>query len=369
MTSKNPELYKKGFAEPNKDTKVTIDIKDIKDIKSKKYKQKFDDVPLILKNYLNYMIVIRGKSENTVKEYYYDLRMFFRFIYAVQNNLDIYNLDNINLKNFDEEILCNLTLNDLYDFMAYVNNEKSSNDNYRARKVSSLKSFFKYLHSKINFIETNPAENLDSPKIKKRLPRFLTLEESIRFLQSIDGEFKERDTAMFVIFLNCGLRLSELVGINFRNINLEKRTLRVIGKGNKERMVYLNDLCIDALNNYLPVRNGENVIASDRDALFLSKKGRRISNRMVELLAKKYFDAAGLDSTLYSPHKLRHTAATLMYREGNVDVRTLQELLGHTSLSTTQIYTHVSNDSLKEAANKNPLAEINISNTKQNIKP
>ena len=174
---------------------------------------------------------------------------------------------------------------------------------------------------------------------------------------------------MFVIFLNCGLRLSELVGINFRNINLEKRTLRVIGKGNKERMVYLNDLCIDALNNYLPVRNGENVIASDRDALFLSKKGRRISNRMVELLAKKYFDAAGLDSTLYSPHKLRHTAATLMYREGNVDVRTLQELLGHTSLSTTQIYTHVSNDSLKEAANKNPLAEINISNTKQNIKP
>ncbi len=321
---------------------------------------KYSDVPRILRDYLNYMTVIRGKSQNTVKEYYYDLRLFFRFIYAIKNNFDLSQLNKINLDKFDEEILTTITLNDLYEFMAFINNTKSSNDNYRARKVSSLKSFFKYLHTKINFIEKNPAENLDSPKIKKRMPRYLTLEESIIFLQSIDGKYKQRDLAMFVIFLSCGLRLSELVGINLKNINLDKRTLRVIGKGNKERMVYLNDLCIDALLSYLPVRTSENVVYEDRDALFLSSKGRRISNRMVEILAKKYFDAAGLDSSLYSPHKLRHTAATLMYRDGNVDIRTLQELLGHTSLATTQIYTHICNEDLKNAAESNPLSKLNI---------
>ena len=321
---------------------------------------RYSDVPRILRDYLNYMTVIRGKSQNTVKEYYYDLRMFFRFIYAMANNIDLNQLNKIKLDDFDEEILTKITLNDLYEFMAFINNTKSDNDNYRARKVSCLRSFFKYLHTRINFIEKNPAENLDSPKIKKRMPRYLTLEESIQFLQSIDGKYRQRDLAMFVIFLNCGLRLSELVGINLKNINLEKRTLRVIGKGNKERMVYLNDLCIDALNSYLPVRTIENVDYNDRDALFLSSKGRRISNRMVELLAKKYFDNAGLDSSLYSPHKLRHTAATLMYRDGNVDIRTLQELLGHTSLATTQIYTHICSDDLKNAAQSNPLSNLSF---------
>ena len=164
---------------------------------------------------------------------------------------------------------------------------------------------------------------------------------------------------MFAIFLSCGLRLSELVGINLKNINLEKRTLRVIGKGNKERIVYLNNLCVDAINSYLEVRP-EVKVHEDMDALFISTKGRRISNRMVELLAKKYFSDAGIDPELYSPHKLRHTAATLMYKEGNVDIRTLQELLGHTNLSTTQIYTHINNDDLRAAADSNPLANINI---------
>lgn len=321
---------------------------------------KYSDVPQVLRDYLNFMVVIKGKSENTVKEYYYDLRMFLRFIYALDRSLNINELDKIDISDFDAQILKQVTLSDLYEFMSYVNNEKSSNDNYRARKVASLKSFFKYLHIKTGFLQNNPAEYLDSPKIKKRMPRYLTLEQSIDFLKCIDGKHRERDLAIFVIFLNCGLRLSELVGINIKNIDFEKRTLRVIGKGNKERMVFLNDLCIDAINNYMAVRPNDIVKPGHKDALFISSRGTRISNRMVEILSKKYFQAAGIDYEMYSPHKLRHTAATLMYRDGNVDIRTLQELLGHTSLSTTQIYTHIANDDLKEAANKNPLSTLKI---------
>ena len=326
----------------------------------KSNKSKYSDVPQVLRDYLSFMTVIKGKSENTVKEYYYDLRMFFRFIYALDRSLNIHELEKIDLTDFNEDILKEITLSELYEFMSYVNSEKSSNDNYRARKVASLKSFFKYLHTKANFTDSNPAEYLDSPKIKKRMPRYLTLEQSIEFLRAIDGTYRERDLAMFVILLNCGLRLSELCGINIRNIDFDKRTLRVIGKGNKERIVYLNDLCIDAINSYMSVRPNDIVKAEHRDALFISSRGTRISNRMVEILAKKYFMNAGLDYELYSPHKLRHTAATLMYRDGNVDIRTLQELLGHTSLSTTQIYTHIANEDLRDAANKNPLSGLNL---------
>ena len=324
-------------------------------------KDKYSDVPQILRNYLNFMTVIKGKSPNTVKEYYYDLRLFLRYIHASIKNISLLEISSVNLDDFDENILKQITLNDLYEFMAYVNNYLSDNDNYRARKVASLRSFFNYMHIKIGFITENPAANLDSPKIKKRLPRYLSLEESLEFLNNIDGKHKARDLAMFAILLNCGLRLSELVGINLKNINFEKRTLRVIGKGNKERIVYLNDMCIDAINNYLEVRP-EVTVQSDMDALFISSHGRRISNRMVEIIAKKHFESAGLDYELYSPHKLRHTAATLMYRDGNVDIRTLQELLGHTSLATTQIYTHTKNDNLRNAANSNPLANIKIEN-------
>ncbi len=328
---------------------------------------KYSDVPQILRNYLNFMTVIKGKSPNTVKEYYYDLRLFFRYIVCCVGNLSLDSISTVSLDDFNENILKEISLNDLYEFMAYINNVHSSNDNYRARKVASLKSFFNYLHIKINFIQNNPAANLDSPKIKKRMPRYLTLEESVNFLNCIDGNNKERDLAIFAILLNCGLRLSELVGINLKNINFDKRSLRVVGKGNKERMVYLNDLCIAAINDYLPLRR-EVAVQADMDALFISARGRRISNRMVELLAKKYFEKAGLDYDLYSPHKLRHTAATLMYREGNVDIRTLQELLGHTSLATTQIYTHIKNDDLRKAADSNPLSSFKPSSVSEEDK-
>ena len=330
-----------------------------------KNKERFPDVPDILRNYLNYMLIIKGRSENTVKEYYYDLRMFFRYVHAVVNDLDIIELEKISLDGFDEQILKDVTLNDLFEFMTYINNFKSSNDNYKARKVSSLRSFYNYLNTRLGFMETNPAINLDTPKLKKRVPRFLSLDESINLLKSIDGPFKERDIAIFVLFLNCGLRLSELVGINLNDINFAKRTLRVIGKGNKERMVYLNDICIDSINAYLHVRPTD-VEYADKNALFISKKMRRISNRMVELLAKKYFKIAGIDETRFSPHKLRHTAATIMYKEGNVDIRTLQDILGHVSISTTQIYTHIGNQDLKKAADNNPFNKIQINTNDDN---
>ena len=322
-------------------------------------KTKYDDVPDILRNYLNYMLVIKGRSENTVKEYYYDLRTFFKYIHAISNDLDIINLDKIDLEDFDDNLLKKVELSDLYEFMTYINNFKSSNDSYKARKVASLRSFYNYLSTKIGFMENNPALNLDTPKLKKRVPKFLTLEESIRLLKSIDGKFRERDIAIFVLFLNCGLRLSELVGINISNINFEKRTLRIIGKGNKERIVFLNNICIEAINSYLVVRPTD-VEYSDKDALFISSKNRRISNRMVEILAKKYFKAADIDATRYSPHKLRHTAATIMYKEGNVDIKTLQEILGHVSISTTQIYTHINSQDMKDAADNNPFNLVSL---------
>jgi len=331
----------------------------------KNSQKKYSDVPELLRGYLNYMTVIKGRSENTVKEYYYDLRMFFKYIHAVANDLDIINLDKIDLENFNDNLLKEIDLNDLYEFMTYVNNFKSSNDSYKARKVASLRSFYNYLNVKIGFMETNPAINLDTPKLKKRLPKFLTLDESLQLLKVIDGSFRERDIAIFVLFLNCGLRLSELVGINLNDINFAKRTLRIIGKGNKERIVYLNDICIESINAYLQVRPTD-IELIDKNALFISKKKRRISNRMVELLAKKYFKLAGIDEQRYSPHKLRHTAATIMYKEGNVDIKTLQEILGHVSISTTQIYTHINNQDLKVAADNNPFNKIDISKLNEN---
>ena len=322
--------------------------------------KKFADVPVILRDYLNHMIIM-GKSGSTVNEYYYDLRTFFKYIYAVVNDLDIFNLKEISLDKFDENILKNVTVSDLREFIAYVHQFKSTNSNYKARKVASIRSFYNYLKSDLRYIDNNPASELHTPKLNKRQPRYLSLEESLNFLKSIDGPFRERDIAIFVLFLNCGLRLSELVGINLNDVNFAKRTLRVIGKGNKERIVFLNDLCISCINAYLQVRPGE-VEYNDRNALFISKRNRRISNRMVELLSKKYFKAAGIDETIYSPHKLRHTAATIMYKEGKVDIRTLQMILGHESISTTQIYTHVGDQSLIDAAENNPFNKADISN-------
>lgn len=315
----------------------------------------YDDLPQVAKDFLSYMETIKGKSNNTIKEYYFDLRTFFRFMKSHKGSISSeIEFEKISVNDINIDFIRLITLSDLYEYMTYVNRERGNNANSRARKVASIKSFFNYLNVKANLLVLNPAKDLESPKIKKSIPRYLSLDESIQLLESIDGEFKERDFAIIMLFLNCGLRLSELVSININRI--KKDTLTVLGKGNKERTIYLNDACIEAITNYLKVRSINNV--TDKNALFLSKRKQRISNKTVQYIVKKFIKLSGLDSEKYSTHKLRHTAATLMYKHGGVDVRALQEILGHEHLSTTEIYTHIDSEQLRDAVQKNPLSKI-----------
>lgn len=307
------------------------------------------------------MQTIRGRSANTVKVYFYDLRVFFRFMKLRRNLVDENTeFEDIRINDIDIDFIRTVTLSDLYAFMAYVSNDRDNSSYARARKVSSLKSFFKYLTFKAKLLDHDPAAELESPKIMKRLPRYLNIEESKQLLSSVDGKFTERDYAIITLFLNCGLRLSELVGINISNI--KGSVLTVIGKGNKERSIPLNQACMKAIEDYMKVRPVDGV--KDRNALFLSNRRRRISKESVQKIVKKYIRAAGLDPERYSTHKLRHTAATLMYKYGNVDIRSLQELLGHESISTTQIYTHLDSSQLRTAVDSNPLADFTKGNNK-----
>ena len=312
-----------------------------------------DEMPEIVRDFLNYMETIKGKSKNTVKEYFYDLRLFLRFMksakkYTTETDFEKITLDDINISLIKE-----ITLSDLYSYMSFLTRERDLNAASRARKVASIKSFFNYLTGKAGLLDYNPASELESPKIMKRLPKYLNIEESRKLLGSIEGEHRERDFAIITLFLNCGLRLSELVNINKNKIRND--TLTVVGKGDKERTIYLNNACINALNAYEPIR--QRINAKNTNALFLSERKQRISNKTVQYIVKKYIASAGLDPERYSTHKLRHTAATLMYRYGNVDIRALQEILGHESISTTEIYTHVDNRQLKKAVDSNPLAD------------
>ncbi len=310
-------------------------------------------LPDIAVEFLEYMETIRGKSKNTITAYSYDLALFFKFIKMkrgyVATDMDI---DEIPVDDVDMYIINNISLADLYSFLSFAANQRDNKNYARARKVACIRSFFKYLH-KMKMIKENPSAELESPKINSRHPIYLTLEESKQLLASIDGENKERDYAIITLFLNCGLRLSELISIDINKINND--ILTVIGKGSKERTVYLNKACIDAINNYLKVRPVDDV--EDKNALFLSERKRRISKRTVQYLVKKYIGISNLDMEKYSPHKLRHTAATLMYKYGKVDIRSIQQILGHENISTTQIYTHLDDETLRNAVNANPLAE------------
>lgn len=314
-------------------------------------------LPEYLNSFLNYLDTIKGKSSNTILAYKFDLTMFFRFIKLykgyVNNDIDF---DKILINDIDEKFIKQIKLSDLYAFISFTENYRDNGAYARARKVASLKSFFKYLHNKIKVIDSNPALELETPKTDKRNPIYLTLDESKSLLSSIDGENAERDYCIITLFLNCGLRLSELCSIDISKI--KEDTLTIVGKGNKERTIYLNNACLRAINNYLPIRLKKNdkVVDKDKDALFISRNNRRINKRSVELLVKKYLNKAGLNKQKYSPHKLRHTAATLMYKYGNVDIRSLQKILGHENVSTTQIYTHVDDDTLRQAVNLNPLS-------------
>ena len=313
------------------------------------------DVPVLAQDFLSYMDTIKGKSAKTIREYHYDLRSFFRFLKLHYRLIPLESdLSTVSVTDIDLEFIKKITLSDLYAYMSYLSLDKSNKVTSRARKVASLRSFFNYLSTKAKLIEINPAKELESPKLGKRMPTYLNVDESKKLLNSIEGDNKERDFAIITLFLNCGMRLSELVSINLSQIKDDKLT--VLGKGNKERTIYLNQASKNALNEYLRVRPKDNLI--DKNALFISEQRKRISPRTVQYIVKKYIIAAGLDPEKISPHKLRHTAATLMYQYGNVDIRSLQEILGHESVATTEIYTHINKDQLKEAVNKNPLANF-----------
>ena len=324
----------------------------------------YEDNPDYLNSFLNHISAILNKSPNTVKEYNYDIARFLKFIKIRFKLTDETDYEKITIKDISLDTIKKITLDDIYAFLSYMSNEKHTKATTRARKVSSIRAFFKYLSTKAKLIQINPAQDLETPKLDKRQPKYLSLEDSQKLLktaQDKDNRNAKRDFAILTIFLNCGLRLSELVGININDINFSDEKMTVIGKGNKERTIYLNRACVNAINDYLEVRP-KNGIKDDKqnskNALFLSERCERISRRTVEHIVNKELTLAGLDAKKYSTHKLRHTAATLMYQYGKVDIRALQEVLGHKSISTTEIYTHVANQQARDAIENNPLADF-----------
>ncbi len=328
------------------------------------YSVPLNTLPPLVKEFASYKSVIQNASEKTISEYLLDLRTFFRFLLARDNKIspDSEEFEKIDIRNIDLDYIKNITTEDIYEFLMYADSVRGNMAAAKSRKLSSIKGFFKYLSTKRMMLEDNPAINIEAPKKKQALPKFLSLEESLELLNAVknDKESKNtlRDFAIITLFLNCGMRVSELVGINLEDVDNQFRSLTVTGKGNKQRIVYLNDACRIALSDYMEERLGEKHKACMSRALFLSSREQRISVKTVQWTVYKYLDMAGLESKHYSVHKLRHTAATLMYQTGNVDVRVLKDILGHEQLNTTQIYTHVSNRSMEEAMAKNPLANI-----------
>ena len=324
-----------------------------------------DENPEYINSFLDYSATILNKSPNSIKEYNYDLMMFFRFIKIHFKLTDETDFSKIKINDISISVVQKITLSDIHAFISYMAIELRSKSATRARKVSTIRIFFKYLSQKTNILDVNPAQNLETPKSDKRLPKYLNLEESQRLLNVTENEDNrnyKRDFAIITLFLNCGLRLSELVGINIKDIDFSDAKLNVIGKGNKERTIYLNKACLRAINEYLQIRPKQGVKVdklNSNKALFLSERKERISKRTIQHIVNKELQLAGLDTSKYSVHKLRHTAATLMYQYGKVDIRALQVLLGHESISTTEIYTHVNNNQVRDAVENNPLATFN----------
>lgn len=329
--------------------------------------KRYNDCPQVLRDFLIYHETIKGQSPLTIQEYYLDLRMFLRFIKLMRNDMPIHTvLDDIPIYDVDLQLIGSVTTADVFDFLSYLTNDRVRDPDSkapehgispasRARKLSALKSFYKYLTTRTKQLQENPVADLEYPKLRKSLPKYLTLEQSSALLKAVSGQNQARDYAILMVFLNCGIRRSELVGLNMTDIYEDR--LRVVGKGNKERFVYFGAACRKALDAYLPIRQKQ--VLTDNRALFGSRNGNRISTDAVHALVKKAFLKAGLDATQFSAHKLRHTAATMML-SGGVDVKTVQEVLGHENLNTTQIYTHIENTELKIAAEANPISKLNF---------
>ncbi len=327
--------------------------------------------PEALREFASYKRVIEGLSEKTVCEYLLDLRTFFRYTEAVRLGINIESDDffNIDISQIDTDYIKKIKTEKIYEFLMYTSESRKNGWASRSRKLSSLKAFFKYLTAKKHLLDVNPTSDISAPKKHASLPKHLTLNESISLLESIKSDENskntKRDFAIVTLFLNCGIRLSELVNININDIDPELKSLTVTGKGAKQRIVYLNDSCRRALIDYLKIRTSEDASNLKTTALFLSNRQTRISAKTVQWLVYKYLDAAGLDHRGFSVHKLRHTAATLMYQTGNVDVRVLKDILGHEQLNTTQIYTHVSNENMINAIEANPLSDVEIKSQRE----
>ena len=334
--------------------------------------QRYHDCPQILRDFLVYHETIKGQSSLTIQEYYLDLRMFLRFMKLMRSDMPIHTrLDEIDIKRIDINFIRDITTSDIFEFLSYLANDRTPNPDStvpdygispasRARKLSALKSFYKYLTVRTKQLAENPVADLEYPKLRKSLPKYLTLEQSAALLQAVSGPNEKRDYAILMLFLNCGIRRSELVGLNLTDVYDDR--IRVIGKGNKERIVYFGTSCRKAIDAYLPERHKK--VLSDNRALFGSRDNNRISVTAVHRLVKKAFLQAGLDATQFSAHKLRHTAATMML-SGGVDVKTVQEVLGHENLNTTQIYTHIENTELKIAAEANPLSKLDFTDEEE----
>ena len=330
--------------------------------------RRYTDCPVILRDFLTYHETIKGQSSLTIHEYYLDLRMFLRFVKLMRNEMPMNTpLDDIPIKDIDIAFIRDITTSDIFDFLSYLASDRPLNPesvtsdqgvsaSTRARKLSAIKSFYKYLTVRTKQLQENPVADLEYPKLRKSLPKYLTMEQSAALLKSVSGQNQVRDYAILMLFLNCGIRRSELVGLNLTDVYEDR--IRVVGKGNKERFVYFGTACRKAIDSYLIERNQR--VLTDNRALFGSRNGNRISVEAVHRLVKKALLQAGLDSTQFSAHKLRHTAATMML-SGGVDVKTVQEVLGHENLNTTQIYTHIENTELKIAAEANPLSKLDFS--------
>ena len=317
----------------------------------------FSEAPPLVREFLGYQSTVKGRSPKTVEEYYLDLRTFFRYLKYSSGNISAeVSFEEISISDVTETMITSVTLTQVFEYMNFLISERNNHAASRQRKTSSLRMFYKFLTNQKHLIDVNPLQQLESPKLKKSLPKYLTLEQSLELLNTIDGSNKERDYCMVTLFLNCGMRLSELVGLNVSDIRSGSSVVRITGKGNKERIVYLNDACKAALDSYLAVRPRDGL--KDRDALFISKQHKRISPKTVQHIVKKYLAEIDLKSGGYSVHKLRHTAATLMYQHGNVDIRVLKDILGHENLGTTEIYTHLSDKQMENAANANPLSKV-----------
>ncbi len=314
-------------------------------------------MPQIIRHYALYQRNVKGRAQKTVDEYCLDLRTFFRFMKKHRDLVDEkIDMKEISVLDIDLDFIKTITTMEIFEFMNYVADERNNISSTRQRKTSSLKGLFKFLTVHEKLLKQDPTENLSAPKKKKSLPKYLSLEESIELLNSVEGPDSVRDFCMLTLFLNCGLRLSELVSINLTDVIYRNSTIKILGKGNKERLVYLNDACLNAISEYIKVRPKDKVI--DKEALFLSKRLIRISPKTVQHIVNKYLDKIGLGNAGYSVHKLRHTAATLMYQHGGVDIRVLQDILGHENLGTTEIYTHTSISQIEAAAKSNPLSKI-----------